>query len=269
MPNYREEKIDVLSKNKIRAFKNTVEKPCVMAQSHWHDLYEILFIKEGYGEQQINSRKFNFTPDTCIVIRPGDIHSTVATSQNGCDIEVLQFIPEYLGEREHLLSGLPSSVIEAETEEIASLLDCVKRYADSEGADGELILSGAMHMLCGKLLKHCRTSDFTVKTTPFIHTVCQYLRSDNDLRLESVSRHFGYSAEHFSRKFHLELGIPYKQYCEKIRQKAILRALDDDGISLTQIAENLGYSDTSSFVRAFRRIHGITPGAYRRLKKQV
>lgn len=268
MQAYREERVDILSKNKIHFFKNAVKEPGSMVENHWHDAFEILFVREGFGEQQINAQKFDFSKNTVIVIRPGDIHATVATSPNGCDIDVLQFMPEYLGAREDLVLELVSSVSQTDGEEIPSLIDKIKNHATGENADSELILSGAMFMLCGILLHHCRDATSVVKMTAFARNVCQYLRESGDTKLESVSRHFGYSPEHFSRKFHAELGIPYKHHCEKIKIMQILKSLDDDSIPLSQIAEQLKYSDTSSFVRAFKRIYGITPGAYRRLKNQ-
>jgi AraC-like DNA-binding protein len=39
--------------------------------------------------------------------------------------------------------------------------------------------------------------------------------------------------------------------------------LADRHISIHQIAYQLGYSDTTAFIRAFRRTGGITPALYR------
>lgn len=268
MEAYHEEKAPILSKNKIRVFKNVKKRAGYMVKSHWHDSYEILFIKEGFGEQQINDQKFCFEQNSVIVICPGDIHSTIASSSGGCDIDVLQFVPEFFGSREDLIRGLVSSIAKPDGGEISALIDNIKKHADSEKSDDELILSGAMFMLCGILIQHCESTASIVRMTAFTRSVCEYIRDLNDIKLESVSRHFGYSPEHFSRKFHADLGISYKHYCEKIKIKHILKLLDDDSISLSQIAENLEYSDTSSFVRAFKRIYGITPGSYRKLKNR-
>ena len=98
MEAYHEKRAGILSKQKIQISKNTVKTPGFMVENHWHEAYEILFVREGCGEQQINGKKFDFSKNTVIVIRPGDIHATVATSSMGCEIDVLQFVPEYLGE---------------------------------------------------------------------------------------------------------------------------------------------------------------------------
>ena len=267
MQAYHEERSAILSEKKIRVFENVVTQPGVMVENHWHDSYEILFVREGFGEQQINAQKFSFAPGTVIVVCPGDIHATVATSKNGCAIDVLQFVQEYFGAKEEHVTDLISSSIKADGKEIYTLLETIKKHALAENSSDELILSGATFMLCGILLKSCRNSTSVAKMTAFTSDVCVYLRKLDDTKLESVSRHFGYSPEHFSRKFHADSGISYKHYCEKIKMQKILKALEDDVISLSEIAERLEYSDTSSFIRSFKRIYGITPGSYRKLKK--
>jgi AraC-like DNA-binding protein/mannose-6-phosphate isomerase-like protein (cupin superfamily) len=268
MQAYREERSSMLSEKKIRFFKNIVKEPSIMVENHWHDSYEILFVKEGHGEQHINAQKFNFSPGTIIVVRPGDIHATVSTSPGKCEIDVLQFVQEYFGKREDFLTNLTSSVTEIDNKEIYTLLECINKFSASEKTSDELIISGAMFMLCGILLRNCQNTTSVVKTAAFMHEVYQYLRNFNDIKLESIARYFGYSPEHFSRKFHAESGISYKHYCEKIKIQQIIRALENEAISLAEIADRLEYSDTSSFIRAFKRIYGITPGAYRRLKNK-
>jgi AraC-like DNA-binding protein len=108
--------------------------------------------------------------------------------------------------------------------------------------------------------------ELLAKKTDFVLNVCRYLKNTDDIRLEHVSHYFGYSPEHFSRKFHAELGVSFKRYCEQILIQRSLDYFDKPNISLGEIAEILGYSDASSFIRAFKRIYGITPGNYRRMR---
>ena len=43
--------------------------------------------------------------------------------------------------------------------------------------------------------------------------------------------------------------------------------LSDETLPLTAVSEQLGYSDSGCFIRAFRRAYGITPGAYRKRRR--
>ena len=262
---YHEERAAALSEKKIRIFENIVEEPCVMVEDHWHDSFEILYVRSGSGEQYINGQKFSFTRRSLIVICPGDVHSTVAHS-HGCEIDVLQFEKEYLSEREELIIDLVSFVTDTPEREIPALLENIRKYAPNDTASAELVISGSLFMLCGMILQHRKTSTSIVKASAFASEVCNYVRNNDNIRLDVVCRHFGYSPEHFSRKFHSDSGISYKHYCEKFKMRKFLQALEDGSISLSEIAERLDYSDTSSFIRAFKRIYGMTPGVYRKLR---
>jgi iron complex transport system substrate-binding protein len=101
--------------------------------------------------------------------------------------------------------------------------------------------------------------------SPLVKAVCRYVEFADDIRLERTAQVLNYSPEHISRRFHGEMGITYKAYCDATKMQRALHLLDGDA-SLMQISEQLGYSEVLGFIRAFKRKYGITPHAYRRLK---
>jgi AraC-like DNA-binding protein len=60
-----------------------------------------------------------------------------------------------------------------------------------------------------------------------------------------------------------EQGLRFSEIIEEQRVEAAKRALTDTGDALASIALNLGYSDQSSFGRAFKRWTGVTPQNFR------
>jgi AraC-like DNA-binding protein len=87
--------------------------------------------------------------------------------------------------------------------------------------------------------------------------------------LQQTAARFNYSPEHLSRKFRNEVGISYRSYCEQVRMRRAIALLSDEAADLSVIAETLGYSDSSCFIRAFRQVYGITPGAYRKRRRSL
>jgi len=59
-------------------------------------------------------------------------------------------------------------------------------------------------------------------------------------------------------------GVTYSEVLEEQRREKALLLLRSPSLSLDEVAEQLGYSDTSNFRRAFRRWTGVSPAAYRR-----
>lgn len=60
-----------------------------------------------------------------------------------------------------------------------------------------------------------------------------------------------------------QLGLSYKGLLERVRYDLALRYLDDPGNTVTDITFRLGFSEQSSFTRAFKRWNGQAPTAYR------
>ena len=72
----------------------------------------------------------------------------------------------------------------------------------------------------------------------------------------------GYSVRSLQRRLKEER-TSYAQVVDKARCRVAMSTLREDRFSLTQIAEQLGYSEHSAFTRAFRRWTGMAPSQYR------
>jgi len=79
-------------------------------------------------------------------------------------------------------------------------------------------------------------------------------------RLEQIT---GVSRRTIHRRLR-ECGITYQRLLDRIRFDAACEMLFVPDICVRDIACELGYSGTNNFVRAFRRMTGVTPGEYRR-----
>jgi AraC family transcriptional regulator len=91
---------------------------------------------------------------------------------------------------------------------------------------------------------------------------------DGGVLLKAVARECGLSVGHFSRAFRRTLGVaPHKWLIE---QRIVLskQKLRDDGLSLSAVAGECGFSDQSHLTREFKRTVGVSPGAWRRALKQ-
>jgi AraC family transcriptional activator of mtrCDE len=68
----------------------------------------------------------------------------------------------------------------------------------------------------------------------------------------------------FAERFSEVLGASPHQYLTELRMIEALRLLRDPRLSVTAIAEQLGYQSEAAFRRTFKKIHGQGPGAARR-----
>jgi AraC-like DNA-binding protein len=80
---------------------------------------------------------------------------------------------------------------------------------------------------------------------------------------ESMARALGVSERTLQRRLE-EAGQTFSAVLEAFRHEEALRLLDDRRLSLAEIAARLGFSEQSSFNRAFKRWAGRSPAASRR-----
>lgn len=89
-----------------------------------------------------------------------------------------------------------------------------------------------------------------------------------DLSLETVARQFLVSKEHLSRSFKSHTGQNFSHYLLAKRMEKAKELMLSTDFSIKEIAESVGYFDMSYFHRVFKKYHGTTPKAMRKLGHQ-
>lgn len=89
-------------------------------------------------------------------------------------------------------------------------------------------------------------------------------RLGEDLRFADVAKLSCFSEFHFHRVFESMVGVPVMEYVRKRRLVLAARLVAYTDDKLLDIALNCGFGTPESFIRAFRKLYGMTPGEYRR-----
>lgn len=82
---------------------------------------------------------------------------------------------------------------------------------------------------------------------------------EESLSLESVSNHFNISKYYFHRLFSAMTGYSFNNYLLSRRLNTSVNLIQNERLSLTEIAYRLNFGTPSSFTRAFKRQYGIAP----------
>jgi AraC family transcriptional regulator len=96
--------------------------------------------------------------------------------------------------------------------------------------------------------------------------VAQYIDEhlSDDISLATLAEVAKLSPYHFVRSFKQSFGLPPHRYLSRLRMEQAKVLLANPAMSVTQVASNMGFSETSSFTTTFRKRMGLTPTAYRR-----
>ncbi|CAM3403194.1 AraC family transcriptional regulator [Paenibacillus lupini] len=90
-----------------------------------------------------------------------------------------------------------------------------------------------------------------------------------DFSLQLIADHFTMSASNFSHHFKKTMGQNFKEYIDVFRIQTSIQLLRSTNQTLDAVAQQTGFSNTSSFIRCFKKIVGTTPGQYRETHKLI
>jgi AraC-like DNA-binding protein len=80
----------------------------------------------------------------------------------------------------------------------------------------------------------------------------------------ALAREAGMSRSAFAARFTERVGEPAMQYVTRWRMYVAVDVLSEENATVTELTSRLGYSSEAAFSRAFKRIVGDSPGAFRR-----
>jgi AraC-like DNA-binding protein len=82
--------------------------------------------------------------------------------------------------------------------------------------------------------------------------------------VDSLARQVAMSRSAFANRFAELVGEPPIRYLLGWRMRLALSALQDEDVTVSRLAQRLGYDSEAAFSRAFKRTMGVSPGAARR-----
>lgn len=86
-----------------------------------------------------------------------------------------------------------------------------------------------------------------------------------DISLDYVADKLGKSSAYISRIFKEKTGTNFIDYLTKQRMQHGKELLKNPKYKVYEIAEQVGYSDPSNFIRSFKKLYGVSPNDFRML----
>ena len=86
-----------------------------------------------------------------------------------------------------------------------------------------------------------------------------------NITISDIAEQEGFNVSYFSTLFKKETGRTFSEYLMGVRIDEAKRFLKETNLSIVQICEAVGYSDTKHFTAIFRKSSGIKPSEYRKL----
>ncbi len=81
--------------------------------------------------------------------------------------------------------------------------------------------------------------------------------------MKELSEFFSYSERQLQRIIKSSTGCSFSANIQRLKMRHAARLLKNPGMSVSAVAEELGYQDAGNFRNVFKKYYGVTPGEYR------
>ena len=235
---------------------------------HTHNYMELFYIVRGKGQFMIEDQYYPVSADDLVIINPTISHTEV--SLNSLPLEYL-----VLG-----IEGFELSVTEtanekfcildhAESSEISSCISNIISEMELRNEGYEDICQAFMEIL---LIRLMRTTALSLPEDPLVaagHRQCAAVRRYIDLHfkesltLDQLAKEGRMNKYYLSHTFKREYGISPINYLISKRIEESKYLLAETDLSMSQIAQMLGFSSLSYFSQTFRKSQSVSPIEYR------
>lgn len=110
-----------------------------------------------------------------------------------------------------------------------------------------------------------------LKESSFVSQAKDYVRNhlEDDVTLTETARNCAISPSYLSRVFVKETGQCFSLFVSEEKIKKAKEWLENQEMSVSEIGDRLGFNETGYFIKIFKRNVGMTPGMYRKYRKNA
>ena len=241
---------------------------------HTHNHVELFFIVGGKGPFLIEDRAYAVNTNDLVIINPNVTHTEVSLSAQPLEYIVLGI------EGIELATGANSDgqfciLDHFESAEFSSCLRNILRETELEQPGYEDVCQAYMEILIIRLMRNTALSVPTEPQTITGNRQCAAVRRYIDLHfkepltLEQLAEEAHMNKYYLAHAFKREYGVSPISYMISRRVEESKYLLAETDLSMSQIAQLLGFSSLSYFSQVFRRTQSLTPMEYRQSNRHL
>jgi len=224
-----------------------------------HDLW---YVWAGRGRMTLRGgRTIDLRPGLCIWARPGGRYVATQAPEDRLGVTFIHFTPSPKPASPppevHDIADLP--YFDAVTRRIVSLHE-----SDDDAIALPLLEGVVADLRAGRCTRPVGPSGVARRHEAAARAAAVAIReAPAGVDVADLAQRAGYSVDHFTRVFTAVHGIGPRAYAIDRRIERARALLDQTALSVTQIAEALGYQSPAFFCRQFKQRVGTTPGRFR------
>ncbi len=210
------------------------------------DIYHVHYVVSGRGKFYANDKVYDVKPGECFMAKAGLRHNYEADKEDPWYYIWVTF----RGTIAKSLDSIENPVFPVD----GSIFNDVKNsinYSNSR----EIYLIGCISRLISDITDGHTTNDIIASIKNHINV--NYMTNP---KITDIARSFGISRNHITRLFKEKTGISPQEYLINRKMKEAKKYLDL-GMNVNETAQITGYSDYTTFSRAFKKYYGTSPSS--------
>ena len=132
---------------------------------------------------------------------------------------------------------------------------------------------GTLYKICDYMIENSSNKeDREINSSLlYVKNVISYiqLKYSEPVKIDKIAYSLGLNRSYLTRLFKDATGYSLQEYLLTYRMKMAVKLLADNSLSVAQVAANVGYTDTFTFSKAFKRHFGRSPSDYRNVQINV
>ena len=257
------------------------DKKDIKFEYHHHDFSKIVILIDGDLTYYIEGKAYILKPWDILFVNKNEIHKPVVNPNKYYERIVIWLNPDFMSKyaqgNNDLLKCFEVAIKNnynllrlnmKSIEIIKNLIQDIQNCNNSNEFGSEILKESLFVQLMVLMNRLFLNSDKNrdiedIQYDKTIEGVLNYINSnlENDLSIDTIASEFFISKYYLMRKFKNQIGSSIHNYV--VQKRLILaRSLISDGLSMSSVCSRCGFNDYSSFVRAFKKVYGVSPSNY-------
>ena len=274
------------------ALYDIINPPVSLAERVLYD-YELLYVKSGNIRITMDGKIYEGTAGNAFLLKPGQRHIIEIYGNHQFIQPHIHFDLAYFSDRDQVgisfktyedmseqelsfirpdflknqLDNIPVMIKLENTALFETLMFDVIQEFQNSGRFHEFAINGLFLTLMNQFLTEAawnNTPSHSIKQQQ-VYLVKQFIEHNvnRNLKMDDISRIIYLEKHSISRLFKELYKKTPLQYHTQLRIERAKNMIHLTNLSLTAISNNIGYESIHCFSRAFKRVEGISPSAYR------
>lgn len=240
---------------------------------HKHTHYELQYILRGKGQHVINELAYPYEQGDVFILAPQDTHLFLFQQRSA--ICIIKFNEAFLSDAledtdfKGVFGQLSARNKTAHHhKDIIHLMEMIIQQHREGTPNSQLVIRHALVLVlalaAGEGVKDTAVRDDKIQS--ILQYIDRHITDKPMLAIEKIADAFLISPAYFNQYFKRMTGSSYKKYVQAYALQLIAQQLTLQHKSLTQLADEFGYSDESHLSKAFKAHFNQSPSVFRKQK---